>query len=216
MNYIQSKIIYLLSLTCKINCQDEKLFILTNKKKGQKLKHNFEYQVENVKICQLQDFEIEKLRDWRNNQDNCKYLKKIPYITKEQQKQWYQNYLEDKNVMTFAIHETRDLIRMVGSLSLFNFCGDRAEIGRIMIGDKFAHGQGIGLKAMIATLLLCFKKFSLKLVYLHVYEENISALKTYKNVGFSIKASSHTKNGNDLLMTISKEEFIKKWENHYA
>lgn len=176
------------------------------------MRHEYEYHFDNVKICQLQQCDIEQLRIWRNNQDNCKFLKKIPFITKQQQQLWYETYLNDENVITFAIHENRELLKIVGSLSIYNICLDKAEIGHVMIGEKKAHGKGLGLKAMVAALSFCFKVFRLKQVYLHVYEENIAAFKIYKKAGFSVKSYTKIELRTDLIMEITRDEFFNKWK----
>lgn len=174
------------------------------------MRHEYEYQIDNVKLCQLGPLYIENLRLWRNNPDNCKFLRNIPYITEEQQKNWYAKYLDNENEICFAIYETVELCKMVGSLSLLNFDGDKVELGRVMIGDVSAHGKGIGKKSIIAALSICFQLLDMKQVYLHVYENNIAAYKTYLNSGMTVIERIDTEFGPELLMVTNKNEFEKK------
>ena len=180
------------------------------------MRHEYEWQVDNVKLCQLGASDIENLRRWRNNPDNCKFLRKIPYISEEQQKIWYEKYLEDETEICFAIYETNELCKMVGSLSLLNFDSDKVELGRVMIGEKSAHGKGIGTKAIIAAFSICFFRLGMKQVYLHVYENNISAYKTYEKAGMTIVKAMDTEFGRELLMSIGRDEFKEKGRKYYA
>ena len=89
------------------------------------MKHCIEMQIENVMIRPLLLEEIELLRRWRNNPENSKYLRSIPFITPEMRWKWYEKDLLDDNCMTFAIIETGKLNRIVGSMSIYNFKQDQ-------------------------------------------------------------------------------------------
>ena len=45
------------------------------------MKHQYSAIYDNVYIRPLDKSDIEKLREWRNNNEKTKYLRKIPYIT---------------------------------------------------------------------------------------------------------------------------------------
>ena len=119
--------------------------------------HTYESLYKNVYLCPLKRENIEYLRVWRNNTSNTKYLRQIPYITEQMQNNWFEAYLSNNNEIVFEIHEKGDLNRMVGSLSLYNFNGDSLEFGKILIGDKEAHGKRIGQNALIFLLLMSTK-----------------------------------------------------------
>ena len=81
--------------------------------------------------------------------------------------------------MTFVVEETEKIKHMVGSLSLYNFHDEEAEIGRLQIGDLSARGMGIGGKSFVLAMAIGFKKMGLKRIYASVHRENIAAYKSY-------------------------------------
>ena len=99
------------------------------------MKHSYSISYKNVALKPITENELEYLRTWRNDPANTKYLRQIPYITPEMQKKWFDSYLANGDEMTFAICETKQLGRVVGSLSLYEFCDGEAEFGKILIGD---------------------------------------------------------------------------------
>ena len=170
------------------------------------MKHCIEMQIENVIIRPLFLEEIESLRVWRNNPENTKYLKQIPYITPEMQQNWYENDLLDQDCMTFAIIETSKLNRIVGSLAIYDFKPDQVEVGKILVGDPEAHGISVGTNAFMAAIKVAFDVLEKEKVVLHVFSDNIPAVKSYKKAGFVIEDEHVTDGKNEYLMSINKSE----------
>jgi len=108
---------------------------------------------ENITLIPISESDLELLRTWRNDKQLCKYLRDIGYISKQDQYNWYLKQKEDKDAITLGIHETKQLNRLVGSISLYDIKPNyTAEIGRILIGDTEAHNKGIGRNAMKALI----------------------------------------------------------------
>ena len=168
------------------------------------MKHNYECKVENVLIRPLLFEEIEKIRKWRNDSNNTKYLKKIPFITSEMQKKWFLDDLLDENCMTFAIEETVQLRRLVGSMAIYNIKNDQVEVGKILVGDFEAHGKSVGTNAFKAAVKIAFDLLDKKKVILHVYANNVPAVKSYLRAGFSIEDEYIVENEKEYLMSIKK------------
>lgn len=148
--------------------------------------HNYYLKYKNIELRPLEEEHIENLRIWRNDKEQTKYLRQIGYITPEMQKSWFENYKTDKNIITFAIYETEELNRMVGTVSLYDFMDDQVEIGKIQIGDKLAQGKGIGRIAFVMLMKLAFDKFGVKKVVATVNVDNVPARKSYFRIGFKI------------------------------
>lgn len=164
----------------------------------------------NVALKPISENELEYLRSWRNDPENTRYLRQIPYITPEMQKRWYETYLANADEMTFAIYETRELCRVVGSLSLYDFCDGEAEFGKILIGDSEAHGKSIGLNATVALLKIAFTSLKLNKVRLHVFKDNVPAVKVYEKAGF-VTVDEHETNGmKELTMEIAAADFLSR------
>lgn len=165
--------------------------------------HNYNNQCKNVVIRPLGERDLEYLRVWRNDPANTKYLRKIPYITSEMQRKWFDNYLRDETVMIFAIEEVEHIGGVVGSMALYNFEAKQAEFGSLLIGDNNAHGLKVALNALNALKRIAQNDLSLQKIYLHVYKDNLPALKVYKEAGFSI-TSQHISDNNltEYIMSI--------------
>lgn len=150
------------------------------------MKHNYTARYGNVLLRPLAEGDIENLRMWRNNTHQTRFLRPVGHITPEMQKQWFEKYLTNENELTFAIVETKDLKRMVGSVALYDFNGDVAEIGKIQIGDPEAGGRGLGRISLVMAMWIGFKRLGLKKIVASVHQENISAHKNDMQVGFKI------------------------------
>ena len=180
------------------------------------MKHQYHYEYKNVALKPLSEEDIENLRIWRNDESNCEFLRKLPFITEEMQLGWFRKYENDPDEMCFSIYETVRLRRMVGSLSLYDVHETRAEFGKILIGDREAHGKGIGLAALTAVLHIAFFELKLSEVILHVFSANIPALTVYRKAGFTAVDSHPADGREELTMSIGKAEYIKRMEEQNA
>lgn len=142
----------------------------------------------NVELCPVVRQEIENLRIWRNDKEATKYLRPIPEITSEMQAKWFEDYLKDENQICFAIEETKDLNRMVGSLSLYDFDYKNkvCEIGKIQIGDPEAHGKGIGRYSFVMAMKIAVEMLHMEKIIAEVHRDNIAARTNYFKIGFRI------------------------------
>lgn len=172
------------------------------------MEHFISARLDNVTIQPLDKKDIELLRQWRNDQEISRYLAPIPYISKEMQRRWFDRYLLDKNNVTFAIEENIFLKRVVGSISIYGFQEDKAEIGKIVIGDAEAHGKRLGYRALLLALSYGYKYLRLNKFLLNVHEDNVAARNIYQEVGFEIVGQHpFIKGGVELEMELSKDMF---------
>lgn len=159
------------------------------------MRHDYREIYKNIEIRQLNENDIEYLRKWRNNPDNTTFLRKIPYITHEMQRDWFRAYLDDEEEMVFAIVENYTIHHVVGSLALYNFSNAQAEIGKILVGEPNAHGLNVCVNALSAAMKIAREKLSLHKIFLHVYKDNIPAVKVYKRAGFVVVDEHVSDNG---------------------
>jgi len=89
----------------------------------------------------------------------------------------------DGKRISYAI-ATRD-DTLIGMVSCYNIDrrGRTGELG-IYIGEKAYWGRGYGTDAMIAFLRHLFVDLDFDLLYLHTYESNVRAQRSYLRVGF--------------------------------
>lgn len=149
--------------------------------------HSFGASYKNVRLRPLEHRDIEYLRKWRNDAERNEYLRKIPHITPEMQEKWFEGYLENKDIVTFAIDETNEMNQIIGSVSLYNFRGDIAECGQYMVGaNPRVRGKGLGRMGMILCLHVGFTQLNLRAIDASVHEDNIAALTSDTKAGFCI------------------------------
>lgn len=174
------------------------------------MKHEYIKDYKNIRIRPLEYKDLELLRGWRNNTDNCNYLSKISYISSEMQQKWFEGTFETPNEYIFAIEERKELNRLVGSLALYNVTDIDGEFGKILIGDNAAHGKKVGVNSLIALLSIGFNELNINVIYLHVYEDNIAAVKVYSQVGFSLLKKRIINGISELVMQISKSDYLER------
>ncbi len=174
------------------------------------MEHQYQRVYKNVRVCPLQNNHIEYLRQWRNETTNTRYLRKIGEITPEMQEQWYERYLKNEDEMCFAIYENETIDNIVGSASLYNFEGEQAEFGKILIGDEKAHGKNIGYHALKAILDIAFDELQLDRIILECHEHNKAAFRIYEKAGFVVCGSHAFADGcQEYDMELSKVDYKK-------
>ena len=73
------------------------------------MKHSYMSEYRNVRLKPLAAEDIELLRNWRNDAGNSKYLRKIPHITSEMQKAWFEKYLKGDDTWWYTMFPKRHL-----------------------------------------------------------------------------------------------------------
>lgn len=150
------------------------------------MNHNYYAQYDNVRIRPLKYEDIEALRIWRNKKDETRYLRDIGHISSAMQRKWFDEYQLDDTQIVFAIDEVNELNRIVGSMALYDIRDTQAEIGKIQIGDKEAHGRGIGRKSLVMGMKIGFECLNLNRIVGSVHRDNISARTNDLRIGFRI------------------------------
>lgn len=143
--------------------------------------HSYYIEFDGVELRPLAHADIEALRVWRNDEANSRYIRKIPYVSPEAQEKWFEGYLSDEAVYSFAICVDG---RLVGSVSLYDPEGSSIEFGKLMVGA--GKGRGVGKKATKAALALAFDVLGFDEVKAEVSVDNTTALVIYTKAGFSI------------------------------
>lgn len=139
----------------------------------------------NIRLRLIDEHDIEQLRLWRNSIENSKYFFTNNYISSEEQKKWFQNYLEKTNDYMFVIEE-KEASRAIGMVGIYNIDSlkHEAEIGRLLIGDKSYRGKGLGYKTILLVCKYATDYLELEKVYLEVLVSNTVAIQSYLKTGF--------------------------------
>lgn len=174
------------------------------------MKHTFAAEYEHVRIRPLQEQDIELLRTWRNDENLSEFLTPVGTITAEMQRDWFYKYLEDDSIATFAIEEINELKRVVGSVAVYDFKGDTAEVGKIVVGDPEAKGKKIGYYGLLLAMYIGYQKMGVNMYLGEVHEDNMSAKTNDLRAGFIVKGKHpFMKGGYELEMELPKEHFFE-------
>ena len=122
--------------------------------------------------------------EWMNDPEIIKYLETGGNYTIEK----LDNFLleqESKNILFWAIHIKESKIH-IGNIKIdpINFDENSGEYG-IMMGDKVYWGKGFAIEASKRIIKYCFDDLKLSSINLGVVEDNFSAIKLYKKLGFN-------------------------------
>ncbi|MFZ3579277.1 GNAT family N-acetyltransferase [Virgibacillus sp. DJP39] len=79
--------------------------------------------------------------------------------------------------------ETKDVLGHI-SLGKIDRSNRSARIGRVLVGDKNARGQGIGYLMVREILIVAFEELNMHRVSLGVFDFNAPAISAYEKAGF--------------------------------
>ena len=144
--------------------------------------HFFCAEQNDILIRPLHRYDIEYLREWRNNAELSRFLRSVDTVTAEAQIEWYKKYLEDNDTYFFAIDYKRK--RTVGALALYNIKGNSCDIGKFVIGDQSAKGHRIAENAFLMAMGIAKVFLNKSCFRLSVHEDNVPARHVYEGLGF--------------------------------
>lgn len=121
----------------------------------------------------------------------------------------------DGHRISYAIYD-RATSRLIGMVSCYGIdrVGGTGEIG-IYIGDKELWGRGFGTDALVTFLRHLFTDLGFESVYLHTYQSNLRAQRSYARVGFETvetkrRYAPRIGYHDELKMSISRDRFARR------
>lgn len=175
------------------------------------VKHNYLAEYKNIRIRPINERDLECLRKWRNDPLLSKYLRPIERITSIQQEKWYKEYLHDPDVIFFGIEEGESHKSLVGSVAIYDFNGNTAESGKIVIGNPLAKGKGIGCRAEALAIHIGFSCLGMTSFIRRVTVGNIPSLRISERLGFEkIKETSTAWGSREEIFHITDKDFYSK------
>lgn len=170
-----------------------------------------DYVIKNNKfiLTPVTEADIELMRGWRNSPLSHSSFLTNNYIDMDQQKRWFENYLQKTNDIMFIVKDLEDLGKRVGMLGLYDIDNNkkRAEFGRLLIGEPSTRGKGLGLAVTHNLCKFGFQNLELDEIYLEVIADNITAHKIYKKAGF-LETERYSINDKEIIkMSLFKENF---------
>lgn len=153
---------------------------------------------------------------WINDPEVTKGLTLYLPMAMWEEEAWFDNLSKrppEERPLSVEIRDG-DSWRIIGNTSFFKIdaVARSAEVG-IMLGDKTVWNQGYGTETMRLLIKHGFEALNLNRIQLHVYEDNIWAIRTYEKVGFVHEGHKrqalykHGKYKDVLIMSILRNEW---------
>ncbi|MHA2390480.1 MAG: GNAT family N-acetyltransferase [Promethearchaeota archaeon] len=171
---------------------------------------------ERVKLGPIKREYIDSYLKWFNDPEITQYLVMFRPLTRMMEEDWIENLKNRNDAIFFSIYLLNDTHIGNCGLNAIDWKNRVAEVG-ITIGEKDYQGKGYGTEAMELLLEYGFNTVNLNRIQLRVYDFNVRAIKSYKNIGFIEegrlrKAIFNKGEYHDLIMmSILREE----WNNRH-
>jgi len=156
---------------------------------------------ENLRLRLLQEADLPMTLRWRNQDDIRSWFFHSEVISQQQHLDWFKNYILQGDDYIFIIEEIQNVPRPIGQVSIYHidWAAQRAEFGRLMIGEQDASGKGHAFKASQMAANIAFFTLGLKEIYLEVLSDNKKAIAIYEKMGFKLSVISGDKQSMSLL-----------------
>ncbi|MEK4418463.1 GNAT family N-acetyltransferase [Bacillus sp. FSL K6-0268] len=160
---------------------------------------------ESICIREIEERDIELIRNWRNQDKIRQYFLNQNYITEQQQQEWFQMYKQKKDDKMFIIEKSGAKNTRIGAFAFYyiDLHKHTAEFGRLMIGEESFVGKGFGKQAVILACKYAFEQLNIEEIYVYILTHNTKVIQLHKDIGFVIEK----KNGNEntTYMVIKKQ-----------
>lgn len=149
------------------------------------MRHNYSIGFGEVSLLPLTEETSEQYRQLRNQDGIRKWFVSSAVISRQQQEQWFRDYLNDDNDIMFSIHLNNAKGTFVGANAVYHIRKDEkvGEYGRIAVMPEFSK-QGIGYFATMAACVFAKRILKMEQLDIEVNKHNTVAIKTYLRAGF--------------------------------
>lgn len=142
--------------------------------------------------------DAQRMRELRN-QNNHMFFH-AEQITPEEQEKWYARYSNTENDYMFSAIILPEK-QWAGAVSIYHVdkTQGRGEFGRLMIDHSATKERGLGVDTTLAACDFAFQTLELSMVYLEVFADNTSAVRTYERAGFQVTGKRLEDSGRVIL-----------------
>lgn len=162
--------------------------------------HNIVLEIEEITLRPVGPNDLEKMRGWRNSDSARSFFLNNDVISEEQQKAWFESYLNRPGDYMFIIQFNNV---DVGTVALYQVdeASGSSEFGRLLLAEDIAKGKRIGERVTKAMVDFAINDLNLKEVILEVFTSNLKAVHIYEKVGFK-KIEKYIIRGRELYKMI--------------
>lgn len=154
-----------------------------------------------VRLRLMEEKDLPITLQWRNQDSIRQWFFHPEKITETEHYDWFEGYTARDDDLMFIIEEIKNRNRPVGTGALYHidWQANRAEFGRLMIGEPGASRKGYAYQAVQIILHIAFLSLDLKEVYLEVFTNNKRAISIYEKIGFKVTGISGRKLSMNIL-----------------
>lgn len=140
-----------------------------------------------VTLRPIERADLRQAVGWRNDARVMRGLFSYRPLSLAEQEQWFEGYLTNQHEILFIIEaEDGTAIGTIG-LSKIDFRNRKAELGRMLIGDRSYLRRGYAKAATLVLLEYAFAELNLHRVYLEVLADNDAAVSVYRRCHFEVE-----------------------------
>ena len=140
-----------------------------------------------INLVPIKKEDIESFLKWFNDPEITQYLVMYRPMTRMEEEDWFDNLKNRKDTihLSIVIPSEDGSEKLIGNCGIHNINWKNrvGEVG-IVIGEKEYQNRGYGTEVMELLLEYGFNTVNLNRIELYVYDYNVSAIKSYKKVGF--------------------------------
>ena len=172
----------------------------------------------NITLRKISIKDLDAYYEWINDKSLVEFNSQFFPVSKKKHAAWFKLLSVKNDIETFSIVKGKE--ELIGSCSLRNldFINKTGEL-QIRIGNKACLNKGYGTQAIHLLVEYGFLNILLNKIYLHVFDDNIRAIKAYENCKFKKEKliRNYTiiggKKKNAYLMSIIKSQLTGICEN---
>jgi RimJ/RimL family protein N-acetyltransferase len=140
-----------------------------------------------VKLRQIEEVDLPKLRDWANSPYIRAYTREYRPLNMLSQKIWFESLLTDRSNIMFAI-EKKDNSEVIGccGLTYINWKEGHGEVS-IYIGEEKWQEKGYASDALHLLLKYGFGEMRLHRIYAVIFGYNEASIKFFEKNGFKLE-----------------------------
>lgn len=138
---------------------------------------------EKVRLRILEREDLKKTVKWFNDFEIVQPLERSPFLTIEQEEEWYSNIIKNENILVLAMETDKG--EHIGNiaLNLIDYKNGHAVLS-MAIGEKDFWGKGYGTNAVKTLVNYAFEELGLHKIYTHIIGSNERSLKLFEKCGF--------------------------------
>ena len=161
----------------------------------------------------IEQRDLETIRQWRNSPAIARNMFSSGEITKEQQREWYESVCRGERGFCWFVESEG---QAVGYASLA--CAERAEdtyeVGLYIGNQAFTNGGGYGSSILFNIMQEAFEKLHAHKVICEVLAFNVPAIKLYEKFGMQKQGyfKGYLKRGNERIDCVSYAIFEQEWQ----